>query len=243
MNMHAPVNKAPRRGKAAAGSGMRWRAGLVHPDEAKALVGNMDMGDVTAKAFRDKVERFAAIMREDRWDPNGETVVVSVSGKILDGRARLLACIEAGVPFPVILVTGVPDEFAVSIDAHSRRSATDVLAIDEVEHARVVSSAWQAIASYLNAPDRSRWRYQGSSAVTTEEIALLTDVHREDITISADHVMALKLGKVVPNTVSVACHYLASLADPEMAELFFGGSAKAAARNGPPDRARVETGS
>ena len=33
------------------------------------------------------------------------------------------------------------------------------------------------------------------------------------------------------------------LADPEMAELFFGGSAKAAARNGPPDRARVETGS
>jgi hypothetical protein len=218
MNAHSPV----KRGRVAkAKSEMRFRAGLMQPEEARHVALAMDQGDVHTNAFRRKVERFTEIMREDRWDANGETVVVGRSGKVLDGRARLLACIAAGRPFPVILVTGVDDAAYVSIDTHSRRSATDVLAIAEVAHPRVVSSACQAIASYINHADRTRWRYQGSTAVGTDEISLLTDAFRDDIDISAEIVMGLKTGKILSNTVAVACHFLASKADPDMANNFF----------------------
>lgn len=221
MNMHSPVKRGPRRAKAAPESGMRYRTGLVTPEEAAVFILNMDAGDTDTKAYRVKVSGFAEVMREDRWDPNGETVVLGASGKVLDGRARLLACVEANKPFPVILVTGVDDAAYITIDTHSRRSTVDVLAINETGHARVVSSACQAIASYLNAPDRERWRYQGSTAVGTVEIALMAEAFSEDLAISADLVVGLKTGKLVPNTVATACHFLASKADPDLANAFF----------------------
>lgn len=231
MNVHVPTKRSPARGgRPRPADGMRYRAGMLHPEEAAQLARNMDDADTGSKPFRDKVSGYADLMRQGRWRANGETVVIGTSGKVLDGRARLLAIVEAGVPVPMIVVTDVDDAVYVTIDAHSKRSAADILSIDEVVHARVVASAWQAIASYLNTDRRDRWRYHGKAAVTPQDIALLTEAFREDMDASSSFVVGLRIGKLVPNTVAVACHFLASKADPELANAFFREMAQSAPR-------------
>lgn len=45
---------------------------------------------------------------------------------------RLSACIEAGVPFRTLLVTGVPHETWTTVDTGKVRSAGDVFQIDGI---------------------------------------------------------------------------------------------------------------
>jgi len=78
----------------------------INPEKAQELLAN---NAHNRKVTLSRVKEYASEMRNGMWAYNGEAIIVSVSGRLLDGQHRLLAVIEANVEIETELVEGVPD--------------------------------------------------------------------------------------------------------------------------------------
>ena len=81
------------------------------------------------------VEDYASQMRKGGWKLNGEPIIISESGVILDGQHRLLACQQAGVTIPSLIVYGAKDDTFTTIDTGRVRTAGDMFTIDGITEA------------------------------------------------------------------------------------------------------------
>ena len=62
------------------------------------------------KVNKSRVAKYAGEMLNGTWIYNGESIVITESGKLIDGQHRLLAVIESDIEIEVALITDVPDE-------------------------------------------------------------------------------------------------------------------------------------
>lgn len=74
------------------------------------------------------------------WDLNGDTIRFSTSGVMIDGQHRCEAVARAGVPVPIILVTGLEPHAQDSVDTGIRRRFADWLKLTG-EHDTALLSA------------------------------------------------------------------------------------------------------
>lgn len=93
---------------------------VINPQMAKAMLANNQGNRAVMKRV---VSKYAADMTDGRWALNGATIVVSPSGRILDGQHRLMACVEANVPFQAMIVEGVEEDAFKTIDGGTPRTA------------------------------------------------------------------------------------------------------------------------
>jgi len=75
-------------------------------ERAKELLEN---NDHNRKVTNSRVQEYAKEMTNGLWLYNGESIIISESGRLLDGQHRLLAIVESGVEVEIELVEGVPD--------------------------------------------------------------------------------------------------------------------------------------
>lgn len=81
-------------------------------------------------AKKSHVEYLRRQIREGKWVVTNQGIGVSASGWIVDGGHRLEAiAAENYPPVQFVLVRGLPDSAQKYVDAHSRRSMTDVLTL------------------------------------------------------------------------------------------------------------------
>ena len=76
-------------------------------------------------------ERIKNALICNQWKFIGDPIRISISGILLDGQHRCKACVESGVPFEAILITGLPDETFSIMDSGLSRTAGDTLGIDQ----------------------------------------------------------------------------------------------------------------
>jgi len=79
---------------------------------------------------------------------NGESIIQSVSGKLLNGQHRVLAVLNTGIGIWTVLVLNVPDEYFHTIDSGKSRSFSDVCQISGDSDARNVSTTILRLAEY-----------------------------------------------------------------------------------------------
>ena len=96
------------------------------------------------------VERYARDMRESRWQLNGETIIISDLGNLMNGQHRLHAVIKANVMVPMMIAEGVPDSAFSTLDAGMSRSAGDVLSMRGIVRAHQVAAVTRMILNYKN---------------------------------------------------------------------------------------------
>lgn len=195
----------------------------IGPEEAAALLATADLGDTNSAAYRDKVSFYAQTMKAGLWRLNGDTVIVSEQGKLLDGRARLMACVEAGIVFPAILINNVGENALITIDAHVKRTAKDILSVKSHGYPSAIASAFPLIVSYVNAPDRKVFRPHGQVNLTPLDIALLAEAYPE-VSECAEFVGDLpfrKLGVDLPPATATAAYWMLKQADEGKARRFF----------------------
>jgi hypothetical protein len=87
-----------------------------------------------------KVAGYAKEMREGRWKLNGESIILSKDGRLLNGQHRLRACILAGVGFDCLVVTGVEDDAFDTMDIGATRTGGDVLQIVGEKNAKELAA-------------------------------------------------------------------------------------------------------
>jgi hypothetical protein len=100
---------------------------IITPEIAKRILAQNDPNRPTG---RHKVAMFVRDIRGGKWDHNGETICMSVSGRLLDGRHRFTAIVIAGLPIVSDVAFGVPDESFWSFGQGRSRSAADVLKME-----------------------------------------------------------------------------------------------------------------
>lgn len=111
---------------------------LITPDMARQL---LDRGGRNRPIRNNRVKKYAEDMKEGRWPFNGDAIKISKVGEVLDGKHRLLACIEAGVPFLTLIVYDLDESVFITIDDNGVRTLADALAIESVPNYTTVAAA------------------------------------------------------------------------------------------------------
>jgi hypothetical protein len=115
------------------------------------------------------VNRYADEMRRGRWNTNGQGIIFTPEGELLDGQHRLLALIAAGITLEMFVVRGVPAERFETMDSGRARTVGDVLGAQNYHN----SNQLAAIA-------RLSWNYIAGASIGygPSKAALIQFVHR-----------------------------------------------------------------
>lgn len=86
------------------------------------------------------VDRYASDMKSGRWNNNGQGVVLTPEGMLLDGQHRMAAVVQSQATIAMLVVRGVPREAFVTMDSGKARSLSDVLAIEGRTHTTILAA-------------------------------------------------------------------------------------------------------
>lgn len=82
-----------------------------------------------------RVDNLAKTMESGGWELNGKTIVISDTGRLMDGQHRLSAVVKSNTPQKMTVIRGVSESVFHTIDTGSVRTAADVLSISGVSNA------------------------------------------------------------------------------------------------------------
>lgn len=105
----------------------------ISPETAEQL---LNTSNKNRKLDKSRVNYYASQMLLGKWALNGESIIISSSGKLLNGHHRLNSVIKSGVTIKAVLVNGVPDDSFDTIDQGKNRTNGDVFHILGIENAR-----------------------------------------------------------------------------------------------------------
>jgi hypothetical protein len=80
-------------------------------------------------------------MEKGRFVFNGESIVISKIGNVLDGQHRLDSIVKTGVPIETVMVFGVEDEARFTIDTGRNKSVSNFLAMKGRDYTQVTGAA------------------------------------------------------------------------------------------------------
>lgn len=100
---------------------------FISPEMADKLLATTSMNRAVSPA---RVLQFANSMRAGKWQLNGETIIVSETGRLLDGQHRLYGVIQFGAPVQMTIVSGVKDDVFETINTGRNRTVSDILGME-----------------------------------------------------------------------------------------------------------------
>ena len=159
------------------------------------------------------VKNYARAIAEGRWKLNGETIKFSPSGALLDGQHRLLACLQAKLPFETIVMRDVsPDSFD-TIDVGRKRTAGDIIGLEGCKNATVTAAGIRWVLTI-----RRGLSSDGAVLVSADEVRQLwLNDPRFEVSATAVH----GLRSVIRPSIAAALHYLFGEKDEAAADFFF----------------------
>lgn len=124
------------------------------------------------------VEKFAATMKEGRWQLTHQGVAMSESNVLLDGQHKLAAILRAGVSVPMFVTTGLPDSTFSVIDVGTRRTVSDTLQTAGFPNYSNLAAALRVLYIFEQMPDTLMW--QGGKTVVSNDVILdMAEKHSE----------------------------------------------------------------
>jgi hypothetical protein len=94
------IDKAPKLEQRYGGMKILLYVAMCTPELAQKFIEHSNFGN--RRVRQGKVTEYANCMKRGDWLPIG-TVEIFDSGRVHDGQHRLLACVEAGVPIPMVV--------------------------------------------------------------------------------------------------------------------------------------------
>ena len=122
---------------------MKMEELLITPEMAETWLSKNPSNRTISKAW---VDALARDMEAGEWDLNGESIKFNGDEALTDGQHRLAACVQSGVAFRSVVITGVGNKR--NIDNVRKRTFTDKLRIAGVKHYTSMSSALRTVGSY-----------------------------------------------------------------------------------------------
>lgn len=117
---------------------MRLEVTDISPARAIELMGENANNRSISRA---RVNRLVTEIRSGNWQLNGETVIISQSGKLLDGQHRLAAVALSGQTVRMAIAYDAPEDAVSTIDTGRSRSNSDILTIRGIDGGHKIAAA------------------------------------------------------------------------------------------------------
>lgn len=151
------------------------------------------------------------------WHLTGETIIVSKSGRLLDGQHRCKAGLSTGITFPAHVVFGIDDDVFPFIDVGKTRNAADVFAINGVRNASITAAA----AKWL-------WRHENTGMMMpaawlypTHDQLYAFFLERPGLQESVPAGRGFSENNVASPSLMIALHYVCARKNRDQADVFF----------------------
>lgn len=120
---------------------------LLTPARAKFMLANNPQNRKGVRASS-LLKRFIRAIEDDRWQVNGETVIVAKTGEMNDGQTRCQAVIATGKSITTCFVFGVDRESRISIDTGGARTIGQMLQMHEMPSGNNLGAAVHLLMTY-----------------------------------------------------------------------------------------------
>lgn len=161
------------------------------------------------------VKNYAHAMKNGDWKLNGESIKYN-KHRLIDGQHRLLACIEAEVPFTTMVITDIDSDVFDSIDIGYKRPAGQIFGMKGEKNANLLAATVKCVKAYYAGEPITRSPY--STIDLERELEKRPDI-RESVTKMSNSSNIPFLTK----SVAATAHYIFSDIDYRTAEQFFAG--------------------
>ena len=158
---------------------------------------------------------------------NGESIIISENGNLMDGQHRLMACVLANKSIEVNLVQGVKEDVMPTIDTGRPRKAADVFSMQNIKDSVSTSAMIRGILERLGKQSRLSTLNRGSfGSLRYSHINLLDfyNTHKEVIVpiMEFSNIIYRRGARILPGSKIGAFIYLFSYEnDSEIAIDFF----------------------
>lgn len=150
------------------------------------------------------VERFSRDMMEDRWDMNGESIIIGRSGRLLDGQHRLKAIVLSGATIESNVVRGIHDKAFETLGSGVSRTPGDVLSIAGVHNGVAVAAACRWLHRYKTGTMR------GTLKITNLDVLQIV-ASNQDLESGAEVVKGMvhtKMTPLMPRGMAIALYVI-----------------------------------
>lgn len=213
------LKSVPRRAAPAAArvqsDGVEVSSEVITPERAAEILGNRDRNRSIKMS---KVRTFAGDMARGEWLDNGQTISISMEGKLLDGQHRLMAVIDANIPVRFLVARYVSPLTFHTIDSGSARSFSDVLHIMGEQESKSLAAAVRTLYFYRSSNGKNL--YAGGTGVSPSPRILQEMIEKEPEIRGS--LWVRRCGKALGNgSLWVFLHYVTSRIDKLLADAFF----------------------
>lgn len=193
----------------------------ITPDDAKRL---LERNTKNRHPKPNAIDRYAKTMANGKWRRTNQGIGISRSGELVDGQNRLMACIQAGVPFETTLATGLDEEAKDVVDVGVKRSLGDSLRMAGYINVVALAGGVGLRMRYEEVVRTGQpWRQARSMSVTHDEALAYTLEHPELAEHTTSSWVVRKAFSIVPVSVIIAFESMAYEYDPFKAEEFRNG--------------------
>jgi len=119
----------------------------ITPIMAKQL---LEVNDHNRKVSPANVLKIEEALISGEWQVSGQTIIISESGRLLDGQHRIHAVLNTGISMEHLVCRGIKDEAFKVIDTGKNRSGGDVLSIVGVVKGTKISNSIKLMDAYEN---------------------------------------------------------------------------------------------
>lgn len=120
---------------------------LITPEVAKQLLENNHHNRKVSKGNTETIER---ALKSGEWKVSGQTIIVSITGILMDGQHRLKAVMNTGISMEHLVCRGVADDVFKVIDTGKNRSGADVLSIAKIDNHGKIANLIKFLDAYKN---------------------------------------------------------------------------------------------
>lgn len=187
----------------------------INPDIAQLFLRSNDMN---RPLIRGHVGFMKQVLESGDMVMNGEAIIRSSKGVLLNGQHRLTACVESGIGFDAMVVEGIDVEAFRTIDGGRKRSTGDFLAIQGESLSNRLAAAVQQLLTFADLDGSTMYSRGGKSTrkATASVASRVLEAHPR----LRESVSAMAATKLFANQQGYVLHYLFSIVSKELADEF-----------------------
>lgn len=162
----------------------------IGPDEAREyLSSNIENNRKVANTH---VLNLALAMQKGQWELNGQGIVISSTGKLIDGQHRMMAVIKSGCHCDFLVIRGVDEDCFKTLGGNKARGPADTLSTYGVSNCNVVAASIRIYLVYCGALLRNDGK---GGSMNTYILPTHTDVVNEYQSSPEIYGIATKIGQ------------------------------------------------